>query len=156
MSEREDLAAFLIGTYMVPQDGALEIADAVIAAGWDLGRTATYAAIDHLCAGAKARAEPERDESDGANIAIIESRERNVRRLLAERDAEDARANDARLREDRLAKTLAAKLDQVRAWAEVDRYKVSGDHSTWDSYHEGIDTAQGEVLAILDAAPESM
>ena len=40
-------------------------------------------------------------------------------------------------------------IERVRAWALVPRYKVSGDHDTFDTYHEGVDTAQGEAAYLI-------
>jgi hypothetical protein len=41
-------------------------------------------------------------------------------------------------------------IDELIAWTDVQRYKISGEHDTWTQYLEGIDDAQGEVEEILN------
>lgn len=41
-------------------------------------------------------------------------------------------------------------LEAVWSWVQTPRYKKTGDHDTFSTYHEGIDTAQGEVYEILE------
>ncbi|MEO2134627.1 hypothetical protein [Microbacterium sp.] len=48
---------------------------------------------------------------------------------------------------------LAAVIDELRQWAAATRYKVSGNHDTFDTYHEGIDRAQGEVEGLISEVP---
>ena len=76
--------------------------------------------------------------------------------VVAERD-ELKREMHARelhhFEEEQKSAELAAVIDELRQWAAATRYKVSGNHDTFDTYHEGIDRAQGEVEGLISEVP---
>lgn len=77
--------------------------------------------------------------------------------LMAERtQAEQARHSPAATAEaerDALAAKLAAIAVACQKMARGVGYRVSGDHETWSSWHEGKSDFAGEVEDIIDADP---
>jgi hypothetical protein len=67
------------------------------------------------------------------------------------------RGNERAMEVANLLTLLANRLERhehtmraLRAWVQTPRYRLTADHETRSQWHEGIDSAQGEVYDILE------